>query len=64
MLDEFKKPLEDLLVSGKKILENAGKSDESSDSFFEKLSEKIAKFTGHKTVPNEKLKYNKSGEDE
>ena len=64
MLDEIKKPLEDLVASGKKILENAGKNDESSDSFFEKLSEKIARYTGHKTVPNEKLKYNKSGEDE
>ncbi|MBR6230643.1 MAG: hypothetical protein IKR00_01760 [Lachnospiraceae bacterium] len=64
MLDEIKKPLEDLVASGKKVLENAVKSDEGSDSFFEKLSERIARYTGHKTVPNEKLKYNKSGEDE
>lgn len=62
MLEEMKKPLEDLIDSGKKLLENAGKNDEGSNAFFEKLSEKIAAYTGHTTVPNEKLKYNKSGE--
>lgn len=64
MLDEIKKPLEDLVASGKKVLENAVKNDEGNNRFFEKIAEKIAAYTGHTTVPNEKLKYNKSGEDE
>ena len=64
MLDDIKKPIEDLIDSGKKILENAGKNDEGSNIFFEKLSERIAKYIGHTTIPNEKLKYNKDGEND
>ena len=60
MLDELKKPLEELLSTVKDTVQNAERTDEKSNVFFEKLSEKVSLFSGHATVENKELKYNKA----
>ena len=56
MLEELKKPVEELLSAGK----NAALHSNESEQFFEKLSEKFSIYTGRTIVENTELKYNKN----
>jgi len=59
MLDELKKPLEEIVTSGKDAISNAVKDSDASKAFFEKLSEKFSEFAGRSVVENKELSYNK-----
>lgn len=60
MQDETKEQIRDFIKSGKDAVSNAVKNSDESKRFFEKLSEKISDFTGHTTVENKELTYNKN----
>lgn len=62
MLEELKKPLEELLTAGKDAVSFAAKDSDESNAFFEKLSEKLSVYAGHATVENTELKYDKNNE--
>ena len=62
MLEELKKPIEELLTAGKDAVSNAARNNEESNIVFEKLSEKLSVYAGHATVENTELKYDKNYE--